>query len=100
MKYECFMTLRDEALILVRTILLLHVLKINCISIVSILNKGEPQFYIHLLQEGHIVANIPNFFHSNSQFPERVIVCSPMTNNEIFSRKIKNTISEFDLVTL
>lgn len=40
--------------------------------------------FIHFLQEGHIVANIPNFFHSNSQFPERVIVCSPMTNNEIF----------------
>lgn len=34
-KYECFMTLRDEALILVRTFLLLHVHKINCIAIVA-----------------------------------------------------------------
>lgn len=35
-KYECFMTMRDEALILVRTFLLLYVHKINCIAIISI----------------------------------------------------------------
>lgn len=80
-KYECFMTLRDEDFILVRTFLLLHVHKINCIAIVSIEQRWAAILYscyyrkVTLFQTYQISFTLIPYF-------KKVIVCSPMTNSD------------------
>lgn len=82
MKYECFMTLWDEVLILVRTYLLLHFHKINCITIVSFEQRWAAiNFWIIYYRKVTLFQIYQISFALISNFQKESLFCSPMTNS-------------------